>query len=115
MKVYLQFADGEEKNLEIMEPDPKDGSFVICGLPEGTKLGPECWIRICPADNDDEMVKEVPVVETDNRDPRTTWLWINDKEYVEVDPYDLVENSIENLPEEEQEQYRSAFQAFKDL
>jgi len=38
----------------------------------------------------------IPVVLVDNRDPRCTWLWISDHEYVEVDPVDLVENMVEN-------------------
>lgn len=38
------------------------------------------------------------VVQVDNRDDRTTWLWISDTEYVEVDIPDLLENSLENNP-----------------
>ncbi len=33
----------------------------------------------------------------DNRDSRTTWLWINgDTEYIEIDPVDLIQNMVEN-------------------
>lgn len=31
----------------------------------------------------------------DNRDPATTWLWITD-DYVEVNPFELIENMVEN-------------------
>lgn len=31
----------------------------------------------------------------DNRDPSTTWLWIGD-DYVEVNPFELIENMVEN-------------------
>ena len=35
----------------------------------------------------------------DNRDMATTWLWIEDKnEYIEIDPWDLVENVLDNMP-----------------
>ena len=35
----------------------------------------------------------------DNRDMVTTWLWIEDKnEYIEIDPWDLVENVLDNMP-----------------
>lgn len=44
-------------------------------------------------------------VETiDNRDSRTTRLWIvlpdGKRAYIEVDPIDLLDNMIQNLPEE---------------
>lgn len=48
------------------------------------------------------MKEQVDIKSTDNRDPHTTWLWINDRQYVEVNPIELVYNVIENLPEEEQ-------------
>ena len=37
-------------------------------------------------------------IEIDNRDSRTTWLWIGGygNEYLEVDPVELIENMIEN-------------------
>ena len=37
--------------------------------------------------------------EVDNRDNRTTWLWIGGygHQYIEIDPVDLVENMIENV------------------
>ena len=37
----------------------------------------------------------------DNRDPRTTWLWISPTEYIEVDPINLVTNMVENCFEPE--------------
>lgn len=42
------------------------------------------------------MRRHIPVVQVDNRDSRTTWLWTSDWEYVEVDPVELIENMIEN-------------------
>ena len=40
--------------------------------------------------------KEQTVLEVDNRDDRTTWLWLAGNKYVEVDPTDLYENMLEN-------------------
>jgi hypothetical protein len=40
----------------------------------------------------------IKVDEVDNRDSRTTWLWIGN-DYVEVDPVDLIENMLENCSE----------------
>jgi len=34
----------------------------------------------------------------DNRDESTTWLWFSDREYLEVDPIELYNNMLENLP-----------------
>lgn len=34
--------------------------------------------------------------EFDNRDPNTTWIWINDNEYVEINIAELVDNMIQN-------------------
>ena len=39
--------------------------------------------------------ERVEVTELDNRDTRTTWLWIGD-DYIEVDPVELIQNVIEN-------------------
>lgn len=36
----------------------------------------------------------------DNRDPSTTWLTLSDGSYIEVDPFDLLRNSLENLGED---------------
>lgn len=41
----------------------------------------------------------------DNRDTSTTWLWIGDS-YIEVNPYELMVNVIENSHLEENEQER---------
>ena len=43
----------------------------------------------------------VTVTCTDNRDQGTTWLWINESEYVEVNPVDLMGNMIENCYNED--------------
>ena len=32
----------------------------------------------------------------DNRDPSTTWIWIGTGDYVEVNPFELIENMVEN-------------------
>lgn len=48
------------------------------------------------------MSEQVDIKSIDNRDQYTTWLWINDHQYVEVNPVDLLRNMIENLPEIEQ-------------
>lgn len=48
------------------------------------------------------LSRSIEVQCVDNRDFRTTWVWIDDNKYVEIDPLDLVRNAIENLPEDEQ-------------
>ncbi len=42
------------------------------------------------------LQKHREVIEVDNRDERTTWLWISRSDYIEVDPVDLIGNMIEN-------------------
>ena len=42
--------------------------------------------------------KRVPITELDNRGPDTTWIWINEHEYVEVNPTELYENMVRNNP-----------------
>lgn len=47
---YIQFPDGHEIELDILEPDPADGSLTLF-LPEGcpsTVLNSDSWIRIVP-------------------------------------------------------------------
>ena len=39
---------------------------------------------------------ELPIVSTDNRDTCCTRIYVNDTDYVEVDPIDLYDNAIEN-------------------
>lgn len=56
MKVYVQDAEGAEVELDVKEPDPKDGTFCAF-VPENHlsnwvsihKDG-SIWIRICPND-----------------------------------------------------------------
>jgi len=43
---------------------------------------------------------EIPVKKIDNRDPYTTWLWIDKVHYVEVNIIELFTNAIENAPNE---------------
>ena len=51
----------------------------------------------CLNDGTPTIPLHLKVDTVDNRDSRTTWLWINgDTEYIEVDPVDLIENMIEN-------------------
>lgn len=58
--------------------------------------------------------------EIDNRDTLTTWLWIDkygSKEgYIEVDPWDLVENTIENagLSEELEDKFLTELRQLKE-
>ena len=44
-----------------------------------------------------EMCHQVPVQNVDNRDIGTTWLWTSDMVYIEVSPWDLVMNALENM------------------
>ncbi len=46
--------------------------------------------------DNDNMPFRNEVTEVDNRDSRTTWLWISPQQYVEVDPIELIQNMIEN-------------------
>ncbi len=41
-------------------------------------------------------MNKLTIQRVDNRDTSTTWLWLNDTDYVEVDPLDLFDNAIEN-------------------
>jgi len=38
----------------------------------------------------------VDITEWDNRDTGVTWLWIDKVRYVSVNPFDLIENMVEN-------------------
>ena len=38
----------------------------------------------------------VDIAEWDNRDPSETWLWIDKVRYISVDPFDMIENMVEN-------------------
>ena len=57
-------------------------------------------------DNIDSYTKQSTVITVertirslDNRDGNITWLWISDREYVEVDIAELVDNAKENNPQ----------------
>lgn len=56
-----------------------------------------------------------PQLVLDNRDLHTTWLWLNTKEYVEVDPVDLLKNAIENLSPEERVKFHSLYLELDEL
>lgn len=43
----------------------------------------------------------VAITEWDNRDPSTTWLWIDKVRYIEVRPYDVMRNMIHNCYNED--------------
>ena len=43
----------------------------------------------------------VDITEWDNRDPGTTWLWIDKVRYIEVAPNDVMRNMIENCYNED--------------
>lgn len=51
----------------------------------------------------------ISILDVDNRDDKTTWLWINQREYVEIDPSDLMLNMIQNLPSPLDEKYERLF------
>ena len=40
---YLQDADGNERTLDVTEPDPEDGTFCVHMDDEG-----QAWVRIVP-------------------------------------------------------------------
>lgn len=42
--------------------------------------------------------KRLEIKEIDNRDEVTTWLWIDDGHYIEVNPRELLHNAHENNP-----------------
>lgn len=60
-------------------------------------------------------IGRVEVKEVDNRDFRTTWLWIDDDHYIEVDPLELLENAIDNITLEGSALYRDALTKLKNL
>ncbi len=43
-------------------------------------------------------MNELQVQRTENRDAVTTWLWVNDEDYIEINPIDLIINMLENNP-----------------
>jgi len=99
MMASWNFSDKPEENFS---QDIFTGSHLFeAHKTEDTSDGPE-------------MTKHVKVESVDNRDFRTTWLWLDGSHYVEVDPIDLVENAVENLPEEEQEHYSGLLKNLKD-
>lgn len=58
-------------------------------------------------------------VEWDNRDIDETWLWIARDEFnekIEVSPFELYKNALENLPKELSSKYVPLFEQFhKDV
>lgn len=51
MKVYLQGNDGEEIELDVIEPDPKDGTFIASLSKFSFDVlfrAESMWIRVCP-------------------------------------------------------------------
>lgn len=42
------------------------------------------------------MTKRADILKTDNRDLTTTWLWTDNHKFIEVNPWDLVKNALEN-------------------
>ena len=90
--VYLQDADGNERTLNVTEPDPEDGTFCAHMDDEG-----QSWIRIVPDDpTEEKYFTRVPIVTWDNRDPGETWLWYDEIHYISVSPFEMIENMIEN-------------------
>ncbi len=49
-----------------------------------------------PREEDERTFVKREVESVDSRDDRTTWLWLNDGEFVEVDPVELHANMLEN-------------------
>ena len=54
------------------------------------------WVDIGLPEQEPEYHVNVAISEWDNRDTATTWLWIDKVRYVEVNPYDMIENMVEN-------------------
>lgn len=92
-RAYLQGADGSEIDLVVQVPDPADGTKVVV-------LSPTSWVRIVPNGFDPILT----VLDTDNRDPRATELTLSNGSKVEVNPFELFKNMIENLGEEGDEE-----------
>lgn len=83
----------DEKWMSDMAADSGGGVFELPNTVEEVFQALESFVT------DVLAAREVEVVRVDNRDERTTWLWINEQMYVEVDPVDLYENMKENCPE----------------
>ena len=49
MEAYLQDADGNERTLDVTEPDPADGTYCVHMDDQG-----QSWIRIVPEPRHDE-------------------------------------------------------------
>ncbi len=60
---------------------------------QGTTIG---YINIGLPDEEPTYNTNVAITEWDNRDPATTWLWIDKVRYIEVNPVELIANMVEN-------------------
>ena len=115
--VYLQGPDGQEYTLNVTSPDPDDGTYCAHMPEKASGLSEEWWARIVPdvLDLSDLTNRtELHVKQLDNRDSRTTWLWLDSLMYIEVDPVDLMRNMIENCYNEDMEFLFEQFERFLD-
>jgi len=53
----------------------------------------------------DAFIECLAVVESENRDVETTWLWIGQGRYVDVNPFELLQKALENLPPSDAQQH----------
>ncbi len=83
-EVLEDVTDGqlhEDLCLTLHEGQATDMKYVVdIGLPEMEPTFPV----------------HVDIAEWDNRDTAETWLWIDKVRYVSVNPFDMIENMVEN-------------------
>lgn len=52
MNAYIQWADGQEQELKVLQPDPEDGTYTLFVQEGQSKVvlddSGEVWIRIVP-------------------------------------------------------------------
>ncbi len=101
-RVYQNLCKAVEEYVDEAK-EHEDDSVMESRQPVDTRL--EDFILYVQNSRQKPATSITPRI--DNRDFRTTWLWINNNEYVEVDPVELLYNAVDNLPEEEQDFYRS--------
>ncbi len=101
-KYYCPLCAEEAEVIQVDDVKGSIGDETVTWKRVHLECRHECPLLESHVDVPDEcydgmMPKRRVVVEVDNRDSRTTWLWIGVSDYVEIDPIDLLENMLENV------------------
>jgi len=67
MKVYVQDADGNERELKVTRPDPEDGTYCA-------HLNDEEWVRIVPERHEEDRLGGVVEAAIDLAMNTESWL-----------------------------------------